>query len=63
MFPVVNDLWVSKLNKAEVPCVSRWILTDSTGVVEVTNKLNLSRSEVDKASQLLLQSFDFNPIN
>jgi hypothetical protein len=35
LFPVVNDLWVSKLKKAEVPCVSSWILTDSTGVVEV----------------------------
>jgi len=35
MFPMVNDLWVSKLKKAEVPCVSSWILTDSTGVVEV----------------------------
>jgi hypothetical protein len=59
MFPVVNDLWVSKLKKADVPCVSSWIITDSTGLVEVVNKLNLSRSEVDKASQLLLQSFDF----
>jgi len=35
MFPVVNDLFLSKLKKAEVPCVSSWILTDSTGVVEV----------------------------
>jgi hypothetical protein len=45
--------------KADVPCVSSWIFNDSTGGVEVINKLNLSRSEVDKASQLLLQSFDF----
>jgi hypothetical protein len=30
--------------------------------VEVINKLNLSRSEVDKASQLLLQSFDFSTL-
>jgi hypothetical protein len=37
MFPVVNDLWVSKLKKADVPCVSSWILNDSTGVVEVIN--------------------------
>jgi hypothetical protein len=28
-------------------------------VVEVINKLNLSRSAIDKASPLLLQSFDF----
>ncbi len=28
-------------------------------MVEVINKLNLSRSEVDKASELLLQSSDF----
>jgi hypothetical protein len=35
MFPVVNDLFLSKLKKAEVPCVSSWILTDSSGVVEV----------------------------
>jgi hypothetical protein len=33
MFPVVNDLWVSKLKKADVPCISSWILNDSTGVV------------------------------
>jgi hypothetical protein len=50
---------VSKLKKADVPCDSSWILNDSTGVVEVINKLNLSRSEIDKASPLLLQSFDF----
>jgi len=37
MFPAVNDLWVSKLKKADVPCVSSWILNDSTGVVEVIN--------------------------
>jgi hypothetical protein len=59
MFPTVNDLWVSKLKKADVLCDSSWILNDSTGVVEVINKLNLSRSEIDKASPLLLQSFDF----
>jgi hypothetical protein len=55
----VNDVWVSKLKKADVPCVSSWILNNSTGVVEVTNKLILSRSEIDKAFPLLLQSFDF----
>jgi hypothetical protein len=59
MFPVVNDLWVSILKKAEVPCVSSWILNASTGVVEVIIKLNLSRLEGDKASPLMLQSFDF----
>jgi hypothetical protein len=30
--------------------------------VEVINKLNLLRSEVDKASSLLLQSFDFSTL-
>jgi hypothetical protein len=59
MFPTVNDLWVSRLENADVPCDSSWILNDSTGVVEVINKLNLSRSEIDKASPLLLQSFYF----
>jgi hypothetical protein len=62
MFPAVNDLQVSKLKKADVPCVSSWILNDSTGVVEVINKLNLSRSEVHKTSPLLLQSFDFSTL-
>jgi hypothetical protein len=62
MFPVVNDLWVSKLKKADVPCVSSWILNDSTGVLEVINKLNLLRSKVDKASPLLLQFFDFSTL-
>jgi hypothetical protein len=28
MFLTVNDLWVSKLNKADVPCDSSWILND-----------------------------------
>jgi len=28
MFPVVNDIWASKLKKADVPCVSSWILND-----------------------------------
>jgi hypothetical protein len=54
MFPAVNDIWVSYLKKADVPCVGSWILNNSTGVVEVINKLNLSRSEVDKAFPLLL---------
>jgi len=62
MFPTVNDLWVSKLKKADVPCDSSWILNDSTGVVEVINKLNLSRYEIDKASPILLQSFDFSTL-
>jgi hypothetical protein len=47
MFPTVNDLWVSKLKKADVPCDSSWILNDSTGVVEVLNNLNRSRSASD----------------
>ncbi len=34
----------------------------TTGVVEVTNNLNLSISEIDKASPLLLQSFDFSTL-
>jgi len=62
VFPTVNDLWVSKLKKADVPCDSSWILNHSTGVVEVINKLNLLRSEIDKASPLLLQSFDFSTL-
>jgi hypothetical protein len=62
MFPMVNDLWVSKLKKADVPCDSSWILNDSTGVVEVIINVNLSRSEIDKASPLLLQSFDFSTL-
>ncbi len=62
MFPTVNHLWVSKLKKADVPCDSSWILNGCTGVVEVINKLNHSRSEIDKASALLLQSFDFSTL-
>jgi len=62
MFPTVNDLWVSKLKKPDVPCDNSWILNDSTGVVEVINNLNHSRSEIDKASPLLLQSFDFSTL-
>jgi hypothetical protein len=50
---------VSKLKKANIPCNSSWILNDSTGVVEVINNLNLSRSEIDKASP---QSFDFSTL-
>jgi hypothetical protein len=62
MFLTVNDLWVSKLKKADVPCDSGWILNDNIGVVEVINKLNLLRSEIDKASPLLLQSSDFSTL-
>jgi hypothetical protein len=62
-FPTVNDLWISKLKKADVPCDSSWILNDSTGVVEVINNLNRLRSEIDIASPLLLsQSFDFSAL-
>ncbi len=49
-------------SKADVPCDSSWILNDPTGVVEVINNLNHSRSEIDKASPLLLQSFDFSTL-
>ncbi len=59
---MVNDLWVSKLRKADVPCVQSWILNDSTGVVDVIKQLNLSRSEVDKTSPLMLQSFDLSTL-
>jgi hypothetical protein len=62
MFPTVNHLWVSKLKKADVPCDSSWILNGSTGVVEVINNLNRLRSEIDKASPLLLQFFDFSTL-
>jgi hypothetical protein len=34
MFPTVNDLWVSKLKKADVPCDSSWILNDSMTLQE-----------------------------
>ncbi len=51
MFPAVNDLWVSKLKKADVPCISSWILNDSTGVVEVINKLTLGDQKFIKLSQ------------
>jgi hypothetical protein len=56
---MVNDLWVSKLRKVDVPCVSSCILNDFTGVMNVREQLNPSRSEVDKTSPLLLLSFDF----
>jgi len=62
MFPTVNQLSVSKLKKADVPCDSSWILNGSTGVVEVINNLNGLRSEIDKVSPLLLQSFDFSTL-
>ncbi len=58
--PTVNDLWVSKFRKVDVPCVSGWIVNDSTRIVDIIKQLNISRSEVDKASTLLLQSFDFS---
>ncbi len=53
-FPMVNDLWVSKLKKTDVPCDSSWILNNSIGVVEGLYNLNRWRSEIDKASPLLL---------
>ncbi len=51
MFPAVSDLWVSKLKKADIPCISSWILNDSTGVVEVINKLTLQDQKLIKLSQ------------
>ncbi len=62
MLPMVNDLWMSKPKKIDVPCDSSWIHNDSTRVVEVINNLNQSRFEIDKASPLLLQSFDFSTL-
>jgi len=53
---------VSKLKKGRCSLFSSWILNDSTEGVEVIYKLNLSRSEVDKASPLLLRSFDFSTL-
>jgi hypothetical protein len=37
---------VSKLRKADVPCVSSWILNDSAGVVDVIKQLNLSTGKL-----------------
>jgi hypothetical protein len=51
MFPAVNDLWVSKLKKADIPCISSSILNDSIGVVEVINKLTLQDQKLIKLSQ------------
>jgi hypothetical protein len=53
---------VSKLKKDRCSLFSSWILNDSTRGVEVIYKLNLLRSKVDKASPLLLQSFDFSTL-
>jgi hypothetical protein len=55
-------MFLSKLKKAHDPSISIWILNDSTGVVDVINLLKLLRSEVDKASPLLLQSFDLSTL-
>jgi len=61
-FPMVNDLWVFKFKKTDIPCDSSWILSDFTRMVEVINNLNRSRSEIDKASPLLLQTFEFSTL-
>ncbi len=53
-FLMVNDLWVFKLKKANVPCDSSWILNDFIGMVEGLYNLNRWRSGIDKASPLLL---------
>jgi hypothetical protein len=58
---MVNDLWVSKHRKVHVPFGSHWILNDSTGVLDVT-KLKLLRLEVQQASPLLWQLFDFSAL-
>jgi hypothetical protein len=60
---MVNDLWVSKLRKVDVPCVSSCILNDFTGVMNVRKELNPPRSKVDKTSPLLLLSFDFSTLD
>jgi hypothetical protein len=49
-------------SKKDVLRDSSWILNDSIGMVEVINNLNRSRSKIDKASPLLLQSFDFSTL-
>jgi hypothetical protein len=63
MFPIVNDLWVSKPKKTNVPCDSSWILSDYTRVVEAINNLDHSRSKIDKVSPLLLHYFDFSTLH
>jgi hypothetical protein len=62
IFPMVNDLWVSKHRKVQVPFGSHWILNDSTGVLDVTKLLKLLRLEVYQASPLLWQLFDFSTL-
>jgi hypothetical protein len=39
---------VSNLRKPPVPSISRWILNDSTGAMDVMKLLNLSRLDVEK---------------
>jgi hypothetical protein len=53
LLPVVNDLWVSKLRKACVPSVSSWTLISEVDMIQL---LSCLRSDVDKASPLLLLS-------
>jgi hypothetical protein len=53
LLPVVNDLWVSKLRKACVPYVSSWTLISEVDMMQL---LSCLRSDVDKASPLLLLS-------
>jgi hypothetical protein len=55
-------MFLSKLKKAHDPSISIWILNDSTGVLDLIKLLKLLRSEVDKASPLLLQSFDLSTL-
>ena len=47
---------MSKLKKADDPYVSSWILNNFTRVVEVINKLNLSRFYIDKISPMDLKA-------
>lgn len=53
LLPVVNDLWVSKFRKACVPYVSGWTLISEVDMIQL---LSCLRSDVDKASPLLLLS-------
>ncbi len=39
IFPMINDLWVSKHRNVQVPFGSHWILNDSTGVLDMAKLL------------------------
>jgi hypothetical protein len=59
---LVSLCFFQNSKKAHDPSISIWICNDSTGVVDVIKLLKLLRSEVDKASPLLLQSFDLSTL-